>query len=82
MITTPTLLEQCGMCGSCCIEDARDEMVPKLTPPNEPGNLRRKNVNRGFCCKRAAHLPLGVYIEAISSSLSEKRLQTVNLIID
>lgn len=24
------------MCGSCCIE-GRDEIVLKLTPPNEPG---------------------------------------------
>ena len=35
VITTPTLLEQCGTWGSCCME-AREEIVLKLTPPKEP----------------------------------------------
>lgn len=37
VITTPTLLEQCGMVGSCCIE-ARVEIVLRLTPPSEPAS--------------------------------------------
>jgi hypothetical protein len=41
-MTTPTLLEQCGMCGSCCI-DARVEMVLRLTPPNDPVEERGKS---------------------------------------
>jgi hypothetical protein len=35
VITTPTLLEQCGMCGSCCI-DALEDIVLKLMPPSDP----------------------------------------------
>jgi hypothetical protein len=35
VITTPTLLEHCGMWGSCCIE-ARVDIVLRLTPPRDP----------------------------------------------
>lgn len=38
VITTPTLLEQCGICGSCCI-DVRDEIVLKLIPPKDPREI-------------------------------------------
>lgn len=34
-MTTPTLLEPFGTCGSHCI-DGRDEIVLRLTPPSDP----------------------------------------------
>lgn len=42
MITTPTLLEQCGT-GSCCME-ARDEMVFSDTPPSDPRGVVKMDV--------------------------------------
>jgi len=45
VITTPTLLEQWGICGSCCIE-ALDEMVLKLIPPRDPILLKRLILKR------------------------------------
>lgn len=36
------------MCGSCCI-DGREEIVLRLTPPNEPGGKQIKNVKSEKC---------------------------------
>lgn len=44
VITTPTLLEHCGMCGSCCIE-ALVDIVLRLTPPREPISTHAKRLS-------------------------------------
>lgn len=56
-MTTPTLLEQCGMCGSCCI-DGLDEIVLKLTPPNDPVN--HENDFNCLVARNSSNLPRGV----------------------